>query len=88
MCALNKFQIVDKIKVNLIDKSHLKVRNSCQGWPLLLFKPDIKHLATPLCTSTTLHGITSHNTILSCFELRTWLLSVELHLSTCWSSFG
>jgi hypothetical protein len=42
MCALNKFQITDKIKVNLIDNCHLKVRDSCQGRSLLLFKPDIK----------------------------------------------
>jgi len=42
MCVLNKFKIIDKIKVNLIDNCHLKFRNSCQGRPLLLFKPDIK----------------------------------------------
>jgi hypothetical protein len=42
MCALNIFQIINKIKVDLIDNCHLKVRNSCQSRPLLLFKPDIK----------------------------------------------
>jgi hypothetical protein len=42
MCGLNKLQIIDKIEVNLMDNCHLKVRNSCHGRPLLLFKPDIK----------------------------------------------